>query len=218
MPTYVPNSVEGLTAYGYGDTRNGVVPYTPTLTGAFPEYLIHKNETFFVETGSLYIPSAGLSENGAYITYCNPGWSYRARNVFRPAWVPFRKDFILTNNAPGITINDWYNKLNQPGFNQNAVWERVCIKVKAAGFVSWGRRTYFNNDYRQILVGANGQYSVQYFTFPYTNPNNPNPGSNYDGVQVGTIIKFFTEDECSIICFDTPQAIALFQNTVPEEL
>ena len=45
MPTYVQNAVSGLIAYGYGDTRSGVTPYTPQFEG-FQEYLLHKNETF----------------------------------------------------------------------------------------------------------------------------------------------------------------------------
>lgn len=217
MPTYIQNAVDNLTAYGYGDTRNGVTAYTPQFEG-FQEYLLHKNETFFAEVGNLNIPSLFGPVDGVYITYCNPGLAYRRRLVYRPYWVPKRKDFVGIVGISTPDINDVYNHFNQPGDDGNTDWERVCIKVKAAGFVSWGRPSYFANNFREMIVGANGQFSVQYFAFPYTNVNNPNPGDNYSGVQVGTIIKFFTEDEFSIVCFDTVQSIRTQMNTVPEAI
>jgi len=213
MPTYFNNAVDFLYAYGYGDTRNGVTPYTPQYEG-FQEYTVHKHQSFFIETGSLFIPFLSASVAGAYITYLNPGWSYRARNVFRPTWVPFRKDFITIEGFNNPTLSDITDIFNNPGNSNHTQPDKVVFSVKAAGFISWGRRTYFNNDYKQMLIGANGKFTVQYVTFPYTNPNNPNPGKNYDGVQVGTIIKFFTEDEFSIIVFENTQDIRAGMNVL----
>lgn len=216
MPTtYFNKAVGNLIAYGYGDTKNGVSPYIPQYEG-FQEYLVHKHQSFFIETGSLYIPAYSGDQNGFYITYCNPGWSYRARNVFRPTWVPFRKDFFSIVGQPDPpTLQTALNHFKYPGEVGHTELDRVVFGVKAAGFISWGRRTYFNNDFREMLIGANGKFTVQYVTFPYTNPNNPNPGKNYDGVQVGKIIKFFTEDEFSIIVFEDTEDIRASMNTLP---
>jgi len=218
MPTPLYNAVRNLTAYGYGDTRNGVTAYTPEYEG-FQEYLVDRNQTFFLELGSLYIPALFAPLDGIYITYCNPGFSYKRRQVFRPSWVPKRKDFVaIVNGSLTPTIDEVYNHFNQPGDPGDTNWERVVIKVNAAGFTSWGKTQYFNNDYKEILVSANGQFTVEYVTFPYTNANNPNPGKNYSGVQVGKLIKFFTEDEFSIIVFDDVEDIGTAINTVPVSL
>lgn len=214
MPTYLQNAVAQMNALGYGDTRSGVTAYTPQYQG-FPEYILHKNETFYAEVGQLYVPSLSGDVDGAYITYCNPGWAYKRRQVFRPTWVPKRKDFVTLAPFQTPDINDIYNHFNQPGDSGRTAWERVCFKVNAAGFTSWGKPTYFNNNLRQFVVGANGQFTLEYVTFPYTNPNNPKPLENYSGVQVGTLIKFFTEDEFSIIVFESPQDIRTYINTVP---
>lgn len=215
MPTtYLNNAVDNLYAYGYGDTKNGVTAYYPQYEG-FQEYTVHKHQSFFIETGSLFIPFLGGPIDGGYITYCNPGWSYRARNVFRPTWVPFRKDFFALAGQITPTLDNIADRFNNPGEETHYELDRVVFGVKAAGFISWGRRTYFNNDYREMLIGANGKFTVQYITFPYTNPNNPNPGKNYDGVQVGKIIKFFTEDEFSIIVFEDTEDIRTKMNTLP---
>ena len=216
MPTYLHNAVRELNAYGYGDTRNGVTPYATTYEG-FPEYIVHKNQSFFIETGFLNVPALPPAPiQGAFITYCNPGWSYRARSVFRPTFVPFRKDFILTSDGfENQTLEDFYNRFNNIGNLGRTELDRVVFNVKAAGFISWGRRTYFNNNFKEMLIGANGMFTVQYVAFPYTNVNNPRPVDNYDGIQVGSMIKFFTEDEFSIIVFDRPQDIGTSINTLP---
>lgn len=212
---YINNAVSNLKSYGYGDTESGVTPFNPNLT-SYPDYFVNKYETFFVELGELFVPALNANRTGYYITYPTPGLAYKKRLVWRPTWVPKRKDFFIIDGSPIPTQNGTllYDTFNAPGEPGEEVADKVLFQVQAAGFMSRGKVQLFNNNYRDIFVSALGQYTVQYFTFPYTNVNNPRPGLNYDGVQVGTIIKFFSEDEFSIICFQQVQDIRTAQNIV----
>ena len=214
MPTYLPNVVTGLNAYGYGDTRNGVVPYTPIYEG-FPEYAVKINSSYVVETGQLYIPFTQTTENGFYITYLQPGWSYRSRNTLRPTFVPFRKDFFTIVGGPSIpTLEDGYDKLNSVGEPNHEEIALNVINIRSAGFISYSARTLYTSP-KEFLLSANGQYTIQYYAFPWPEATSPKPQHNYDGMQVGTIIKFFTEDQYSIICFQTIAEIRAYLNILP---
>lgn len=215
MPTYLHNAVTNMNAYGYGDTRNGVTPYNPIYEG-FPEYTIKINSSFFVETGSLFIPILGAEKNGFFITYLQPGWSYKSRVSVRPTFVPFRKDFFDYVGMPEPpTILDGYNKLNTVGETGHEEVTLNVIKIKSAGFISYSSRTIYQ-DTKDLLVSANGQFTVQYYAFPWPYASSPDQSKNFDGVQVGSIIKFFTEDQYSIICFDTVAYIRNHMNLLPE--
>jgi len=216
MPTYLHNAVAGMNAYGYGDTRNGIVAHNFASTGQWPEYYVHKNETFYIETGSLFVPSLGFDLNGLVITYCNPGFAYRRRQVFRPSWVPKRQVFVDLQGLPTPpTITDAYDHFNNPGTPGETQLDRVVVSVNVAGTMSWGRPSYFNNNYKTMIVGANGQFDMQPFQFPYTNSNNPYPSLNSGGIQKGYLIKFFTEDEFSLIVFEQVQDIYAEMNLLP---
>jgi hypothetical protein len=215
MPTYLPNVVTRLFAYGYGDTRNGVIPYNPIYEG-FPEYAIKVNSSFFVETGSLFIPAYSAPQNGFYITYVQPGWSYRSRVSIRPTFVPFRKDFFdYAFSGDNPTIDDGYEKLNTAGEEDHTEIVLNVIKVRTGGFISYGGRTIYQDD-KEILVSANGQYTVQWYAFPWPLATSPIPSRNVDGMQIGAIIKFFSEDQYSIICFDNVEDIRAKLNKLPE--
>ena len=217
MPSYLPNVVRGLNAYGYGDTRNGLVAYTPIYEG-FPEYSIKINSSFFVETGSFFVPFLGGDRPGFYITYLQPGWSYRSRNTLRPNFVPFRKDFFDYQGQPQFTaptIVDGFNKLNSVGEDLNEVFTLNVMRIASAGFISYSARTLYTAP-KELLVSAYGQFTLQYIAFPWPIATSPNPSRNFDGMQIGTMIKFFTEDQYSIIAFESIETISTKMNLIPD--
>jgi len=214
MATYLPNVVTGLTAYGYGDTRNGLVAYTPIYDG-FPEYAVKVNSSFFVETGSLFVPALFGEKFGYNITYLQPGWSYRSRNSIRPTFVPFRKDFFdFYGASPVPTFEEGFDKLNfagEPGEEQNIL---NVFKIKSAGFLSYSARTLYQSP-KDLMVSANGQFTLQYIAYPWPEATSAWPINNFDGMQIGTMIKFFTEDQYSIITFEPIEEIRKLLNLVP---
>ena len=127
-----------------------------------------------------------------------------------------RQAFIDLQGDPGDpTIWDAYDHFNNIGTPGETQLDRVVISADVAGTMSWNRRSLFNNDYQTMIIGANGQFDAQPIQFPYTNPNNPRPELNTDGVQRGTAIKFFTEDEFTLIVFSTVQDIYDDMNNLP---
>jgi hypothetical protein len=217
MPTYLHNTATGLTAYGFGDTRLGVDVIDP-IYGGFPEYTIKSNSSFFVEIGTLFIPALSASENGFYITYVQPGWSYRSRVSIRPTFVPFRKDFFSFNPPDPFvppTLNDAYEKLNTLGDPGHTDIGLNVMRIKSAGFISYSKRTMYESP-KDILVSANGQFTVQYYIFPWPLATSPDPANNFSGMQRGCIIKFFSEDQYSIITFDEVQDVRTKLNVLPE--
>lgn len=211
---YLANTVGGMSAYGYGDSIGGIVPYYIEYAG-YQEYLVNIYETFYIEPASLNLLYIPFTEAGYNITYCNPALSFNKRLIRRPTFTPKRVDFF--NFAPYTpnTIDRCEDKFNYPGETGHTTLTRVVIRVQAAGFVSRDVKNMFGNDYREILVSAKGKYTVEQYEFQYTNPNNPNPSNNFNGIQVGSRIKFFTEDEYSIVCFNTVEDIRIQINTLP---
>jgi len=133
-----------------------------------------------------------------------------------PTYVDKTSNRTITFPTEPIAINlyDEFNKLNSVGESGEEVFTLNVMQISQAGFLSYSARTLFTSP-KDILVSAYGQFTLQYIAFPWPYATSPNQPRNFDGMQIGTMIKFFTEDQYSIISFDSIETITTKMNLVP---
>ena len=201
--------------YGIGDTRNGIKVLTLQETG-FTETPIPLNSQFIVEPGQLVNPYGvvPITINGYIVTFITPGWNYRSRVSVRPTFVPKTQIFVdYTGLSTLMDAYEFFNTVYDEGTSTNVIVNGV-MKVTAYGESSWGKVTNYGAP-KDYLVSCSGGFIAkrEEFTAPAWTPN---PGSVINGIQVGSKIQFFTEDQFSLILFDDISTIRYNLNSTPD--
>lgn len=204
MPTYIGGCVNPY-LYGTGDTLNGIQGFVPDY--GIPEVPIPLDNTFLIELGDVYVPQLPPDlrnmTDAWKITFLNPG-SPTAK-----------KQFVVSNGFGNDTIPQGYDFFNtitegSPSFKTNGVFN-----IAVAGQNSAGIKQFFAAP-KYMLLSMRGVFTVESVTFPWTNSNNPRPNQNFNGIQRGSKVSFFTEDNFFLYTFDMPQDIRTSLNTLPE--
>lgn len=206
MPTYIGGCVNPY-LLGTGDTLNGIQGFVPDYIAA-PEVPIPLNNTFTIELGDVYVPQyppiARNITDAWKITFLNPG-SPTAK-----------KQFVVSNGLGNNTISEGYDFFNTiteddpNNFKTNGVFN-----IAVGGQNSSGIKQFFAEP-KYMLLSMRGVFAVESVTFPWTNSNNPNSNQNFNGIQRGSKVSFFTEDNFFLYTFDTPQDIRSSLNILPE--
>lgn len=202
--TYLANAVSPY-LYGTGTTPSALVGYVPP--SGVPEVPITLNQTFMIELGSVFVPQLG--QNGMLIS---DGWKI----TFLPSGGPMAKrQFLVSDGFGGNTIPEGYDFFNTVIESGSGVKTNGVFNIAVAGQVSSNVKQMYPS-YKKMLLSSRGQYTVETAYFPYSKPDNPSPSRNVNGIQRGSKINFFTQDNFSLFVFELPQDIRTQLNLLPD--
>lgn len=204
MPlTYIQNAVRPF-LYGTGDSVNGIQGFVPDY--GIPEVPISLNNTFLVELGDVYVPQ--LPPDIRQLTDC---WKI----TFLPPGSPTeKKQFVVSDGFGNNTISQAYSFFNTI-IESGSVITDGAFQLTVAGQNSAGSKQFFASP-KQMLLSLRGEFTVEAIEFPWNKPGNPNPNQNFNGVQRGSKVTFFTQDNYFIYTFNLPQDIRTKLNTLPQ--
>lgn len=198
MPTYIGNCVSPF-FYGAGNSVNGPVVY-PLPPDGTPEQPISLNTTFWIETRNFYVDYL-FGEIPGYMVNFVPSGS----NHFQRQWLI---------DVPGNhTIDAAFNFFNT--VPENSSKTNGVIKILSAAKGDTLSSTVYYDTPKSKLLSARGEFTVEQYFFPWPQNTSPIPSRNQNGIQRGSIIKFFANDNSFLVCFELPQDIATKLNVMP---
>jgi len=203
MPTTYITTAPNPYIYAEGWSNAPLQGYVPP--NGIREVPLSLNQSFYIEPGSVFVPQlgpSGMTIDAWKTTFVNPG-------------SPAIKKVMLLSDGFDKTLTDAYNFLNVVGESGTDVVTNGVFHITTAGTRSGSRRSMFSV-YRPMLCSMRGTFTVNQAYFPYTNPNNPVPSNNVNGVQRGSAITFHTQDWFTLFVFEEPQLIRAYLNILPE--
>jgi hypothetical protein len=196
---YIGNCVSPF-FYGQGNSVNGPV-VQPIPTGGIPEQPISLNQTFWVETRNFYVPELFGDVEGYMVNFVSSG-----SNHFQKQWLISIPGNITTIQAAQTFFN------RNP--EDNSIIDGVLITLLAAHGDNLSSPAYYAAPTNKLL-SKRGEFTIEQHFFPWPLATSPFPSRNDNGIQRGSIIKFFANDGSFLISFDLPQDLRTKLNTFP---
>jgi len=188
--------------YGAGNSVTGPV-VEPLGPDGIPEVPISLNQTFWIETRNFYVPYLFGEIEGYMINFVPSG-----SNHFQKQWLIDIPGNVKTIQA----AQTFFNRLDE-SFD-NSIIDGVLMTLLAGQGDNLSSPVYFAAPTNKLL-SKRGEYTIEQFYFPWPYATSPNQIHNVDGVQRGSIIKFFANDGSFLVSFDLTQDLRRKLNTFP---
>jgi hypothetical protein len=197
---YIGNCVSPF-FYGQGNSVNGVVAQT-IPSGGIPEQPISLNQTFWVELRDFYVPDLSRTIRGYMVNFVPSG-----SNHFQKQWLIDIPGNVQTIGAALTFFN------RNP--EDNSIIDGVLMTLLAGQGDNLSSPVYYATPTDKLL-SKRGEYTIEQFFFDWPNATSPRPNQNVNGVQRGSLIRFFANDGSYLISFDLPQDLRGYLNTFPD--
>jgi hypothetical protein len=196
---YIGNCVS-TEFYGAGNSVNGPV-VQPIPSGGVPEGPISLNQTFWVETRNFYVPELFGEIEGYMVNFVPSG-----SNHFQRQWLISIPGNVFTIEAAQTFFN------RNP--EDNSIIDGVLITLLAGQGDNLSSPVYYADPTNKLL-SKRGEFTIEQFFFDWPNATSPRPNNNVNGLQTGSIIKFYANDGSFLISFDLPQDLRAKLNLFP---
>ena len=196
---YIGNCVSPF-FYGQGNSVNGVVAQ-PIPTGGVPEQPISLNQTFWVETRNFYVAELFGEIEGYMVNFVPSGSNH------------FQKQWLINIPGQSQTINSGLTFFNRSP-EDNSIIDGVLMTLLAGQGDNLSSPVYYADPTNKLL-SKRGEFTIDQYFVPWPNATSPVPNLNVNGVQRGSIIRFFANDGSYLISFDLPQYLRTKLNTFP---
>lgn len=196
---YIGNSVNPE-FYGIGNSVTGpvVIPIPP---GGTPRLPISLNTTFWIETRTFYVPELFGDIDGYMVNFVPPGSNH------------FQKQWLIAIPGQTQTIQAAQTFFNRNP-EDNSIIDGVLMTLLAGQGDNLSSPVYYASPTNKLL-SKRGEFTIEQFFFDWPNATSPRPNNNVNGVQRGSIIKFFANDGSYLVSFDIPQDLMTKLNTFP---
>jgi hypothetical protein len=188
--------------YGQGNSVSGPV-VQPIPPGGTPQQPISLNQTFWVETRKFYVPELFGEIDGYMVNFVPSGSNH------------FQKQWLITIPGNDTSIQAAQTFFNRMGLqNDNSIIDGVLISLFAGQGDNLSSPIYYAEPTNKLL-SKRGEFTIEQHFFPWPNATSPFPLRNDNGIQRGSIIKFFANDGSYLISFNLPQDLHARLNTFP---